>query len=158
MSNEEFDRRIAFLLEHHAKFASDIQHLREVQAHFQETQAQTEQVVARLAHATLVGFKDTNTKIDALVDSQIRTDDALKEMGLKIDSLVDSQIRTDNGLKEVGLKIDALVDSQIRTDNGLKEVGLKIDSLADSQILTAESLQNLIAVVDRYCRKGSNGH
>lgn len=137
MSNEEFDRRIAFLLEHHAKFASDIQHLREVQAHFQETQAQTEQVVARLAHATLVGFKDTNTKIDTLVDSQIRTDDALKEMGLKIDTLV---------------------DSQIRTDNGLKEVGLKIDSLADSQILTAESLQNLIAVVDRYFRKGSNGH
>ena len=116
MSNEEFDRRIAFLLEHHAKFASDIQHLREVQSHFQETQAQTEQVVARLAHATLVGFKDTKTKIDALVDSQIRT------------------------------------------DNGLKEVGLKIDSLADSQILTAESLQNLIAVVDRYFRKGSNGH
>ena len=137
MSNEEFDRRVAFLLEHHAKFASDIQHLREVQSHFQETQAQTEQVVARLAHATLVGFKDTNTKIDALVDSQIRTDDSLKEMGLKIDSLV---------------------DSQIRTDNGLKEVGLKIDSLADSQILTAESLQNLIAIVDRYFRKGSNGH
>ncbi|HUE81146.1 MAG TPA: hypothetical protein VMM84_03450 [Pyrinomonadaceae bacterium] len=137
MSNEEFDRRIAFLLEHHAKFASDIQHLREVQAHFQETQAQTEQVVARLAHATLVGFKDTNTKIGALVDSQIRTDDALKEMGLKIDSLV---------------------DSQIRTDNGLKEVGLKINSLVDSQILTAESLQKLIAVVDRYFRKGSNGH
>ncbi len=106
MSNEEFDRRIASLLEHHAKFASDIQHLREVQAHFQETQAQTEQVVARLAHATLVGFKDTNTKIDALVDSQIRTDDALKEVGLKIDSLADSQILTVESLQNLIAVVD----------------------------------------------------
>lgn len=71
MSNEELDRRMAFIIEQHAQFASDIQQLREVQAN-------TEQVVARLAHVTLEGFKDVNVKIKSLVDSQIRTEDHLQ--------------------------------------------------------------------------------
>jgi hypothetical protein len=68
VNNEEVDRRIAFIIEQQVQFASDIQQLREVQV-------QTELVVARLASATLEGFKDVNAKIDALVDSQIRTDE-----------------------------------------------------------------------------------
>lgn len=80
MSNEEVERRIAFIIEQQAQFASDIQQLREVQG-------QTEQIVARLAEATLEGFKDVNAKINALVDSQItltaaqsRTDESLKNL------------------------------------------------------------------------------
>jgi hypothetical protein len=63
--------------------------------------------VARLAHATLVGFKDVNAKIDALADSQIL--------------LTDAQSRTDKSLadtiekmRNVDEKIDVLVESQIR--------------------------------------------
>jgi hypothetical protein len=41
-----------------------------------ELQAQTENVVGRLAHATLEGFRDVNAKIDPLVDSQIRLTEA----------------------------------------------------------------------------------
>jgi len=67
MNNEHLERRMAFIIEQQAQFASDIQQLR-------EAQAQTDQIVARLANATLEGFKDVNAKIDALVDSQIRTD------------------------------------------------------------------------------------
>ena len=59
ISNEEVDRRIAFIIEQQAQFASDIQQLREVQV-------QTEHVVARLATVTLEGFKDVNAKINAL--------------------------------------------------------------------------------------------
>ena len=69
MSNEELERRMAFIVEQQAQFASDIQQLREVQG-------QTENVVGRLANATLEGFKDTNIKIDALVDSQIKLTEA----------------------------------------------------------------------------------
>lgn len=69
MSNEEVERRMAFIVEQQAQFTSDIQQLREVQG-------QTENVVGRLANATLEGFKDTNLKIDALVDSQIKLTDA----------------------------------------------------------------------------------
>ncbi len=78
MSNEDTERRIIFIIEQQAQFASDIQQLREVQA-------QTEQIVARLASATLEGFKDVNVKINALVDSQIRTDESLRNLVAVVD-------------------------------------------------------------------------
>ncbi len=78
MSNEDTERRIIFIIEQQAQFASDIQQLREVQA-------QTEQIVARLASATLEGFKDVNVKINALVDSQIRTDENLRNLVAVVD-------------------------------------------------------------------------
>ena len=78
MSNEEVDQRIAFIIKQQAQFASDIQQLREVQL-------QTEQIVARLAGATLEGFKDVNAKINALVDSQIRTDENLRNLVAVVD-------------------------------------------------------------------------
>ena len=92
MSNEELERRMAFIVEQQAQFASDIQQLREVQGQFQATQAQTENVVGRLANATLEGFKDTNVKIDALVDSQIK--------------LTESQSRTDQTLRNLIAVVD----------------------------------------------------
>src|SRR6266496_2118846 len=115
MSNEDTERRIAFIIEHQAQFASDIQQLREVQA-------QTEQVVARLANVTLEGFKDVNGKIDALVDSQIRLNEGFKDVNAKIYTLVDSQIR--------------LNEAQALQSENLSR--------------TDESLRSLIAVVDRY--------
>jgi uncharacterized protein YehS (DUF1456 family) len=78
MSNEEVDRRIAFIIKQQAQFASDIQQLREVQA-------QTERVVARLANVTLEGFQDVNAKINALVDSQMRTDESLRNLVAVVD-------------------------------------------------------------------------
>ena len=76
MNNEEFDRKMAFIVEQQAQFAVDILKLGEVQGQLQATQAQTENVVARLAHATLEGFRDVNTKIVALVDAQIRLNES----------------------------------------------------------------------------------
>jgi hypothetical protein len=78
MSNEEFERKMAFIVEQQAHFAADIQQL-------QATQAQTENVVGRLANATLAGFNDVNVKIEALVDSQIRTDETLRNLIAVVD-------------------------------------------------------------------------
>jgi len=47
MNNEEFDRKMAFIVEQQAQFASDIQLLQESQAQLQESQARTDQVVAK---------------------------------------------------------------------------------------------------------------
>ena len=69
MNNEEFERKMSFMVEQQAQFAADIQQMRELQA-------QTENVVGRLAQATLKGFRDVNAKIDSLVDSQIRLPEA----------------------------------------------------------------------------------
>ena len=85
MSNQEVDRRIAFIIEQQAQFTSNIQQLREAQSELQATQVQTDQVVARLAHVTLEGFKDVNAKINSLVDSQIRTDENLRNLIAVVD-------------------------------------------------------------------------
>lgn len=81
MSNDEFERRMAFIVEQQAQFASDIQQLR-------ESQAQTDSVVARLANVTLEGFKDVNTKINALVDAQIRTEENLSRTEENLRNLI----------------------------------------------------------------------
>ncbi len=85
MTNEEFEKRMEFILEQQAQFTSDIQQLR-------ESQAQTEQLVNRLAAVALEGFKDVNAKIDALVDSHIR--------------LTESQSRTDENLRNLIAVVD----------------------------------------------------
>ena len=85
MNNEEFERKMSFIVEQQAQFAADIQQMRELQA-------QTENVVGRLAYATLEGFKDVNTKIDSLVDSQIR--------------LTEAQFDTDQNLKTLIAVVD----------------------------------------------------
>ena len=128
MNSEEFDRKMAFIVEQQAQFASDIRRLQEYQAQFQESQARTDQVVAqtaevvgqmgevvtRLAKVTHAGFTEVNAKIKALVDAQIRTEENLMRME----------------------------ENLMRTDKNVAG--------------TDESLKNLIAVVDRYLG-GRNG-
>ena len=92
MTNEEFEKRMEFILEQQAQFTVDIRQLR-------EAQTQTDQVVNRLALATLEGFKDVNSKIDALVDSHMRLQDSHAR-------LAESQARTDESLKNLIAVVD----------------------------------------------------
>ncbi len=85
MSNEELERRMAFIVEQQAQFTSDIQQLREAQTQTNQVIAETGEIVARLANVTLEGFKDVNAKINALVDSQIRTDENLRNLVTVVD-------------------------------------------------------------------------
>ena len=85
MNNEEFERKMAFIVEQQAQFASDIQQLREAQTQTDQVVAQAGPIVARLANVTLEGFKDVNAKINALVDSQIRTDENLRNLVAVVD-------------------------------------------------------------------------
>ena len=73
MSNEEVDQRMAFIVERQARFAVDVHQL-------PRAQGQTDNVVARLAYVTLEGFKGINAKINVLVDSQIHTDENLRNL------------------------------------------------------------------------------
>ena len=88
MSNEEVDRRMAFIVEQQAQFASDVQQLRAAQAQTDQVVAQTGKIVARLADATLEGFNQVNAKIKALVDSQIRTDENLSRTDENLRNLI----------------------------------------------------------------------
>jgi ElaB/YqjD/DUF883 family membrane-anchored ribosome-binding protein len=103
MTNEEIEKRIEFIIEQQAQFTSDIQQLR-------ESQAQTDQLLNRLASVTLEGFKDVNAKIDALVDSHIRLTDSHERLS-------DSQARTDESLRN----LIAITDRYFRDRNGKSE-------------------------------------
>jgi len=59
--------------------------LREAQTQTNQVIAETGEIVARLANVTLEGFKDVNAKINALVDSQIRTDENLRNLVTVVD-------------------------------------------------------------------------
>jgi hypothetical protein len=85
MNNEEFERKMAFLIGQQAHFASNIQRLQESQARTDQIVAQTGEIVARLANVTHAGFNDVNAKINALVDSQIRTHENVQNLVAVVD-------------------------------------------------------------------------
>ena len=148
MNNEEFERKMVFIVNQQAKFAVDIDLLHEAQARTEQNLdrlgdrvtamgdrvtamadrvialtdvvTRIEEVVIRLAYVTSEGFKQLIGKVDAVVDSQIRTDDALKAL----------QKRTDEKFQE-------LAASQARTDE-------KFQELAASQARTEETLRKFI--------------
>lgn len=96
MSNEEFERKMEFIANQQAQFAVDIQQLRKAQTRTEQTVQETQQLISRLAAATLEGFKDVNAKIDALVDSQMRTEESIRNLT----AVVDRYFRERNGRAE----------------------------------------------------------
>jgi hypothetical protein len=109
MNNEEIERKMNFIVEQRAQFASDIQQLQESQARTvqvvahtagtvartaetvgqaAETVAQMGDVVTRLANVTHAGFTDVNAKINALVDAQIRTEGNLARTDENLKNLI----------------------------------------------------------------------
>lgn len=80
MTNEEFENRRKFFLEKRAQFAADMGQLHEAQAQTERVVAQIAEIVARLANRILEGSNDFKAKINALVDSQKRTREDLKNL------------------------------------------------------------------------------
>ena len=91
MTNEEMQKAIEFMVSQQAQFAADIQKL-------QESQAETNQLLNRLAAVTVKGFEDSNAKINALIDAQMRTDEAVKNLT----TVVDRYFRDRNGQRDSG--------------------------------------------------------
>ena len=81
MSNEEFEKKAEFIVEQQAQFAAKI--------------GQLEDIVVRLAKATLDRFEDTDKRVDdvderilALVNAQIRTDENVKQTDENLRNLI----------------------------------------------------------------------
>ncbi|MDT7688384.1 MAG: hypothetical protein QOE46_1143 [Acidobacteriota bacterium] len=88
MTNEEMQKTMQFILEQQAQFTVNIQKLQESQAKTDDRVTVLESLVTRLAAATVEGFKDTNAKINALVDAQIRTDENLNRTNEEVRNLI----------------------------------------------------------------------
>jgi uncharacterized phage infection (PIP) family protein YhgE len=129
MNNEEFERKMEFIVEQQARCAVHIESLSESHARLEEAQEElaeshrltektlrettevvtqkiqeTNDVVTRLAYVTNEGFKDVNAKINALVDSQI----ALQNLHRQLD---ESQKETAQQLKRTVETFDKLADT-----------------------------------------------
>jgi hypothetical protein len=85
MTNEEFEKRMEFILDQQAQFTADMHQLREAQAQTDQVVAQTVEIMGRFANRTLEGFNEVNAKIHALVDSQMRTEENLRNLTAVVD-------------------------------------------------------------------------
>jgi len=135
MSNEEIERKMNFIVEQQAQFASDIQQL-------QESQTRTERLVAQTANSVA----QTADAVTQTADAIAQTAGVVAETGEVVTRLARV---THAGFTDVNAKINALVDAQIRTEQNLMRTDKNVAS-------TDESLKNLITVVDRYL-SGRNG-
>lgn len=104
MTEDERQRQMDFILNQQAQFAADIQKLQEAQSKMLESQAETVQLVNRLAAVTLEGFEQTN-------DAHKRTEEALTRLVEAQAKLAEAQIHTDQ-------RLDALIDIVREGRNG----------------------------------------
>ena len=113
MNNEDIERKMNFIVEQQAQFASDIQQLQESQARTDQVVAQTAETVAqmgdvvtRLATVTHTGFTEVNAKINALVDAQIRTEANLDRTEANLNRTEANLNRTDESLRNLIAVVD----------------------------------------------------
>jgi transcriptional regulator with AAA-type ATPase domain len=96
MTNEEMQRTMQFILEQQAQFAVDIQQLKESQAKTEGNVGQLTNVVSLLAAATNAGFQELRGGIAALIDTQLRNEENIKNLT----AVVDRYFRERNGQKD----------------------------------------------------------
>jgi hypothetical protein len=120
MNNEEFDRKIEFIVNQQAKFDANMQQIQEAQkaneqaiarffegltetkeglADSREILAQTQETLAELTTLTTEGFKWTIQRFNAIAEDSKHTD-------AKIDALVNSQIETAEFIRNIGSKLN----------------------------------------------------
>ena len=113
MTNEEFDRKVGFLLNQQARFDAGMQELREAQATSERKIAKTAEA-AEHAVAAVTQLTDITTKLITTTTDGFRlVFDKMNQTNEKIDVLVDSQIRTDERLRD----LTVLFERHIREDH-----------------------------------------
>ena len=102
--SEETQRKIEFIVDRQAQFTVDMQSLR-------ESQARTDEIVQRLANATLRNFEkvegevsNLDRKMEALVDSHIRMADTHKEVEERLNVFIATVERLINERRNGGGK------------------------------------------------------
>lgn len=103
MNNQEFDRKMNFIIEQHARFAADLNSRQAREAEFDERhrvwKIEIEDILTRLARVTKEGFNDFNAKINALIDVQIRMEDQQRKTEELVRLNSEQQRKTDEQLR-----------------------------------------------------------
>lgn len=82
MVNNKLEERIEFIVEQQAQFSVGIQQLQEAQANADKRMTRLEGIMVRF-------YEDTGTKINALIDAQLRTDQKLAETNDRLNVFID---------------------------------------------------------------------
>ena len=94
MTNEEFEKRMEFILEQQAQFAANMQKV-------EERVSKVEDLVGRLALATTAGFQELTGKVSAVVDAQIKLEEKVSTLTEKMTELAEAQAHTDQRLNVI---------------------------------------------------------
>ena len=117
MTNEEWDRKVEFLLTQQAKFDAGMQELKIAQAISEQKIARVTEKAEQALDAVSQLTDLTTQLIDTMTQGFRSAFDRMKRMDEKIDALVNSQIRTDERLRE--------------TDNRLRDTDKRLRDLTD---------------------------
>lgn len=82
MVNNKLEERIEFIVEQQAQFSVGIQQLQEAQANADKRMTRLEGIMVRF-------YEDTGTKINALIDAQMRTDQKLAATDDRLNVFID---------------------------------------------------------------------
>ncbi len=97
MTNEELEKKMEFIVEQQALFASDIGQLKDI--------------VTRLANASLNRLENLEDKVSVLVDAQIKTEGNVSTLAERMAELAEAQAHTDQ-------RLNALIDIVGQGRNG----------------------------------------
>jgi len=125
MDNEDFERKMAFIVNQQAKFAVDIALLHEEQAKTSENISRTEAAMTAATNR-MTAAENRLTEAEDLVTRLSRvTHEGFKQQGEKINTLIDAHIRHEKAFaerqKRIDERFDALTASQDRTEELLQK-------------------------------------
>lgn len=147
MTNQEFEKQMNLMAQQQVRFAADLERRRARDEEFELShkawKVEIEDVLGRLAKVTSEGFKDVNAKINALIDAQIRTEDAQRTTDEQIRLNAEEQRKTDEQIRLVS-------EEQRKTDDLIRLV-------SEEQRKTDEHLRRTIDLFNRYFGQKHNG-
>lgn len=135
LNNEELHLKMNFIVEQQAQFAADIMQLRESQSQTEKIVAETavklqetNEVVTRLARVTHVGFTEFNSKMNALVDAQIRTEENITRLEAKTAGHDENLSRLEVNALRLDEKISRLEVNVSKTHESVRNLKESIDN------------------------------
>jgi len=117
MSNEEWERKMEFLLNQQAQFDAEMIELKAAQAASEKRLDRTSEMLSSYATILLENAKVTDARILELTQSQKFTDKQLQGLIVKVEELTEAQKLTDEQLRKFIIKVDRLTGE---TQNGLQ--------------------------------------